>query len=62
VPPGRHGEGQITITSFSVPPGSLGFWKTRLAERGEEVRDVAPIFGEAAIAWRKAHPARRKRQ
>jgi glyoxalase family protein len=51
VPPGRHGEGQITITSFSVPPGSLGFWKTRLAERGAAVRDVAPTFGEAAIAF-----------
>src|SRR6185312_7271948 len=28
VPPGQHGQGQITATSFSVPPGALGFWKT----------------------------------
>jgi glyoxalase family protein len=34
VPPGRHGEGQITATSFSVPERSLEFWSTRLRERG----------------------------
>ena len=39
VPPGRHGRGQITVTSFSVPRGSLGFWQTRLAERGVLVQD-----------------------
>ena len=33
VPPGRHGEGQITATSFSVPEGSLEFWTARLRER-----------------------------
>lgn len=28
--PGRHGKGQLTVTSFSVPEGSLTYWKTRL--------------------------------
>lgn len=51
VPPGRHGEGQITVTSFSVPSETLGFWKTRLIERGAQVTDVAPIFGEPAIQF-----------
>jgi glyoxalase family protein len=51
VPPGRHGEGQITVTSFSVPSATLGFWKTRLIERGAKVMDVAPIFGEPAIQF-----------
>ena len=30
VPVGRKGEGQITVTSFSVPAGSLDSWKSRL--------------------------------
>ena len=30
VPPGRHGRGQITVTSFSVPPGSLDWWERRM--------------------------------
>jgi glyoxalase family protein len=34
VPEGRHGEGQITTTSFSVPQGSLGWWRERLRRRG----------------------------
>src|SRR3954470_18428683 len=31
---GQHGAGQITATSFSVPAGSLEFWKQRLEQRG----------------------------
>jgi glyoxalase family protein len=31
---GTKGAGQITITSFSVPPGSLPFWTERLRGRG----------------------------
>jgi glyoxalase family protein len=50
VPLGRQGEGQITITSFSVPAGSLGYWRARLRERGLEVQEGASAFGEEAIA------------
>ena len=39
VPVGRKGEGQITVTSFSVPAGSLGAWRTRLGERGVRVEE-----------------------
>src|SRR5437899_2280278 len=45
----RKGAGQITVTSFSVPAGSLGFWKARLVQRGITVEDAAPRFGEEAI-------------
>src|SRR5690349_17229674 len=31
---GTKGAGQITTTSFSVPVGSLPFWRERLARRG----------------------------
>jgi glyoxalase family protein len=51
VPPGQHGAGQITITSFSVPANSLGFWRARLSQRGLEVREEASAFGEEVIAF-----------
>jgi glyoxalase family protein len=51
VPPGVHGEGQITATSFSVPPGSLGFWSNRLRERGRRIREEPSPFGEEAIVF-----------
>jgi glyoxalase family protein len=50
VPVGKKGAGQITVTSFSVPSGSLPDWKKRLCDRGAAVRDVEPRFGEDAIA------------
>src|SRR6188768_4412429 len=34
---GSKGVGQLTVTSFSVPPGSLSFWRTRLAASGVHV-------------------------
>src|SRR6476469_3936202 len=30
VPPGVHGAGQVVATGFSVPAGSLDFWRARL--------------------------------
>jgi glyoxalase family protein len=52
VPAGLHGDGQITVTSFSVPAGSLSFWKARLHERGLEARDVGTTLGEEGIGFR----------
>jgi glyoxalase family protein len=49
VPVGTKGAGQITVTSFSVPVGSLDIWKTRLRERGYAVTDAPPRFGEESI-------------
>jgi glyoxalase family protein len=51
VPVGTTGAGQIGVTSFSVPPASLRFWKDRLHARGIPVRDVEPRFGEESIAF-----------
>jgi glyoxalase family protein len=48
---GTKGAGQVTVTSFSVPIGALGFWRTRLGQRGIAVNDVQPRFGEAAIRF-----------
>jgi glyoxalase family protein len=49
VPVGAKGAGQITVTSFSVPAGSLDTWKKRLRERGFTVEDAPPRFGEESI-------------
>jgi glyoxalase family protein len=49
VPVGRKGAGQITVTSFSVPIGSLAFWKARLNAHGAAVVDGEPRFGEESI-------------
>ena len=49
VPVGTRGAGQITVTSFSVPAGSLDTWKSRLRQRGYVVTDAPPRFGEDSI-------------
>jgi glyoxalase family protein len=48
---GRHGSGQITVTSFSVPQGSLPFWYERLAHAGVDVTPENSGFGEEAIRF-----------
>ena len=48
---GTKGAGQVTVTAFSVPTGSLASWRTRLAERGIAVNDIEPRFGDPAIAF-----------
>jgi len=47
---GRKGAGQITATSFSVPPGGLAFWRERLPREGRAVKDLPLRFGEAGLA------------
>ncbi len=46
---GIKGAGQVTVTSFSVPAGSLDVWKTRLRARGFTVSDAPPRFGEESV-------------
>src|ERR1051326_7412887 len=69
VPVGRKGAGQIGVTSFSVPAGSLGFWKERLGRaggpggaegRGTDRRHlVLGAGGLAGVLERAARTARR---
>ena len=51
VRPGSKGAGQIGVTSFSVPSGSLEFWRSRLSQIGVIVREQAPRFGEPSIVF-----------
>jgi len=48
---GTKGAGQVTVTAFSVPTGSLAEWRARLAAKGVAVTDVEPHFGEPAISF-----------
>jgi glyoxalase family protein len=49
VPAGIKGAGQVTVTSFSVPAGSLDRWKARLRAHGFTVTDAPPRFGEESV-------------
>lgn len=49
VPVGEKGLGQITVTSFSVPAGSLAFWRRRLESHGFPLREAPPRFGEESL-------------
>jgi glyoxalase family protein len=48
---GATGAGQVTSTSFSVPVGSLDFWRSRFADVGVEARD-ATRFDDPALRVR----------
>jgi glyoxalase family protein len=51
VPVGRKGAGQVTVTSFSVPNGSLDVWRKRLGARATAVTDLASRFGDPVIRF-----------
>ena len=51
VPVGQKGAGQVTVTSFSVPNGSLEVWRRRLAAQAIAVTDLPARFGDAVIRF-----------
>ena len=51
VPVGTHGAGQITSTSFSVPTGSLSWWRERLQRLGFSVSDIGLRFGDEVVEF-----------
>jgi glyoxalase family protein len=50
-PRGRIGAGQLTITSFSVPAASLGYWTERFVEAGVRFEKPEDRFGETALRF-----------
>ena len=48
-PLGLQGTGQLTVTSFSVPASSLGYWTERLVEHGIRFEKPAGRFGETVL-------------
>jgi glyoxalase family protein len=51
VPVGHKGAGQVTVTSFSVPNGSLAVWRQRLGAHAIAVTDLPPRFGDPVIRF-----------
>ena len=50
--PGRSGKPGYAAVAFAVPPGSLGYWRERLADRGVAVEEVpaSDRFGDSALS------------
>jgi glyoxalase family protein len=48
---GHKGAGQVTVTSFSVPNGSLGVWRQRLGAHAIAVTDLPARFGDPVIRF-----------
>jgi glyoxalase family protein len=51
VPAGSTGAGQVTVTSLSVPNGSLEFWRRRLGAQGIAATDLPARFGEPVLRF-----------
>ena len=51
IPIGTKGHGQVGVTSFSVPEGSLPFWKSRLAAHGITAADAPARSGEPSVVF-----------
>src|SRR5947208_1082540 len=49
---GSRGAGQATVTAFSVPEGSLGFWGERLERLGIDHEVPRPRFDEEVLTFR----------
>ena len=50
-PKGRHGTGQLSTTSFSIPQGSSQYWKSRLESNGIAVTQSAQRFGDTVLSF-----------
>ena len=50
-PRGRIGTGQVSVTSFSVPEESLGYWTERLVEHGVRFAKPERRFEETVLAF-----------
>ena len=48
---GRPGTGEVGVTAFSVPEGTLGFWEQRLAEQGVTGIERTESFGEKRLSF-----------
>ena len=58
LPRGRPGPGQIVEVAFSVPPGSLAYWRKRLADASVPTTDVETRFGDRVLPFEDPHGLR----
>ena len=48
---GRPGTGEVGVTAFSVPEGTLAFWEQRLADQGVTGLKRSELFGEKRLSF-----------
>lgn len=48
---GRHGNSQVTATSFAIPAGSAQFWMDRLAAKAIDFDNTEERFGQSVIPF-----------
>jgi glyoxalase family protein len=48
---GRHGKGQLTTTTFSVPQEGISYWQQRLKKFGINYKPVQERFGSEAVIY-----------
>lgn len=48
---GRHGTGQVTVSSFAISPGSVDFWQRRLKENGIPFDGPFDRFGDPVLSF-----------
>jgi glyoxalase family protein len=48
---GRIGTGQVTVTSFSIPDGALGYWTERFKDHGVRFEGPVKRFDEEALVF-----------
>jgi glyoxalase family protein len=55
MPAGRQGVGHTVEVALAVPPGSLGWWETRLRQAGGAGDPLETRFGERVLPLRDPH-------
>lgn len=48
---GTRGIGEVSVTEFAVPEGSLGYWQTQLADKGFVRQKKETVFGETRLSF-----------
>lgn len=51
MPKGRRGVGEVGVTEFAVPKGSLGFWQEHLAAKGVTGLQTDTFLGDTRLAF-----------
>jgi glyoxalase family protein len=54
LPPGEKGAGMVTATAFSIPSGSLGFWRDRFIDY-KIITTETKRFGDRVIQFEDPH-------
>ena len=50
-PAGLQGTGQLTVTSFSIPESSLGYWTDRLIDHGIRFEKLSQRFDDTVVSF-----------